>query len=138
MKLLKIKNFEKLAVECGRTMKSSRIVGGYEATPNEFPWMAHLKINFWSGDAANCGGTLISADHVLTAAHCLYGAVSVNITLGVHNVVTSSNLNQIFDVPASAFKSHPDWYYGQTETDIAIVRLPYPVNFNGNNIIIFS
>jgi elastase-2 len=116
-------------------MVTSRIAGGWEATPNAFPWMAHLKVKFWSGDAAECGGILIDANHVLTAAHCLFGVISVKVTLGAHDVTSpplSSSNQQIFDVNSgSNLKSHPDWNYGKVEDDIALIRLPYPAYFNG-------
>jgi elastase-2 len=101
--------------------------------------MANIQVNFWSGDAAYCGGTLISRYDILTAAHCLYGAVNTKIILGAHdvtsfNTVTSGNYQQTIDANASSFKIHPDWYYGQTENDIAIIRLPNPVSLNGITI----
>lgn len=44
-----------------------RIVGGTNASPNEFPWIAVL---FKSGKQF-CGGSLITNQHILTAAHCV-------------------------------------------------------------------
>ena len=45
---------------------STRIVGGTEAMPYDWPWQISLLID----GAHNCGGTIISSNFILTAAHC--------------------------------------------------------------------
>ncbi|GGK09902.1 trypsin [Pilimelia anulata] len=47
-----------------------RIVGGKEAAAGDHPWMAHLTIAF-TGGSKGCGGTLLSANIVLTAQQCV-------------------------------------------------------------------
>ena len=109
---------------------TSRIVGGSESQANQFPWMAYLQIKFWSGDTATCGGTLISQDWVLTAAHCLYGGVEVRVTLGAHD--TRNSLSSVsFTLSPQSFNSHPNFVYGKVEDDIALIRLPYTVSLSG-------
>lgn len=44
-----------------------RIVGGHNADPNEWPWIAVL----FNGPRQFCGGSLIDNEHILTAAHCV-------------------------------------------------------------------
>ena len=99
---------------------------------NEFPWMAYLNIQFWSKDVATCGGTLISPNSILTAAHCLYGAVSVEVTLGAYDVSSSSSSQQTFNLDPQSFSPHPSFVYGQPENDIAILTLPSNAVLNGN------
>merc|ERR1712223_1298917 len=45
-----------------------RIVGGVEATPHQFPWQVGLFF-----DGYFCGGSIISEEYILTAAHCADG-----------------------------------------------------------------
>jgi Trypsin len=58
---------------CGLSNRSSqeRIVGGTEAKQNEFPWQAWLIFPIENGQYYSCGGTLISNQWILTAAHCV-------------------------------------------------------------------
>ena len=44
-----------------------KIVGGDEAAENQFPWIVALFVD----DAWFCGGSLISENWVMTAAHCV-------------------------------------------------------------------
>ena len=61
--------------DCGLPGPSGRIVGGEEATPHQYPWMAALFID----DKWFCGGTLISDEWVMTAGHCADDATSVEV-----------------------------------------------------------
>merc|ERR1711934_384234 len=54
----------------GPAIKEGRIVGGVEATEHAWPWQVALFID----DAWFCGGSIISENYVLTAAHCADGA----------------------------------------------------------------
>ena len=74
-------------VECGiegppASQSLNRIVGGHESEVGQWPWMVALFID----DAWFCGGSLISASFVLTAAHCVDGAAYFNIMAGAHDI----------------------------------------------------
>merc|ERR1712145_19471 len=82
-----------LQAECGIEGPPSkdRIVGGFEAEPNQWPWQVALFVdNAWF-----CGGSLISENYVLTAAHCVDGAIYYDIMAGAHNVRESSEPNRV-------------------------------------------
>jgi len=55
---------------------SSRIVGGFIASPNSFPYQIGLMLA--SSTKPFCGGTIISTKYVLTAAHCTKNYASSN------------------------------------------------------------
>nr|XP_027215272.1 chymotrypsin-like protease CTRL-1 [Penaeus vannamei] len=51
--------------------RANRIVGGVETEVNEYPWMVSLVDG--SGYYHFCGGSIISSQWVVTAAHCAVG-----------------------------------------------------------------
>ncbi|KAL0994277.1 hypothetical protein UPYG_G00120130 [Umbra pygmaea] len=52
-------------IDCGQ-QPSSRIIGGSTANPGDWPWQVSLHFQ----GTHICGGTLVSPDFVVTAAHC--------------------------------------------------------------------
>ena len=62
--------------QCGKTFAGiTRVVGGMDATLGEWPWQAWIHIN---GKGFSCGGSLITRQWVVTAAHCM---VKTNVEL---------------------------------------------------------
>ena len=49
-----------------------RIVGGFEAERHQFPYQVGLVLHLANGNGW-CGGSLISRNYVMTAAHCIDG-----------------------------------------------------------------
>ena len=114
-----------LAEECGIEGPAAKIVGGVEATPNQWPWQVALFIdNAWF-----CGGALISENYVLTAAHCADGATYFDIMAGAHNVRESSEAHRV-EITSFNGWTHPQWDPNTLSNDIALVELPEPIKFN--------
>ena len=99
---------------CGIKPSLSRIIGGVEATPYSIPWQVSL---------GGCGGTLISARHVVTARHCGITTGRVAI-VGEHDLRNSSDgrRHTICDVT-----NHPDY-------DISILHLQKPVQMGHRTV----
>lgn len=86
------------------------IVQGENATRGQFPYYVFLKIQMAQGNAA-CGGSLISDQYVLTAAHCLKGASSAEVHLGsLRAADVKEEGRQIIKVPASNLRLHPKYF----------------------------
>ncbi|XP_019367765.1 PREDICTED: transmembrane protease serine 13 [Gavialis gangeticus] len=110
---------------CGQRT-SSRIIGGTEAPVNRWPWQASLQY----GPIHICGGTIIDAQWVLTAAHCFF-MNSVKILDDWKVYVGSSDLRQRTEgYSVSRIIINTNYSDDQDDYDIALMKLSRPLTLS--------
>ncbi|KFB35226.1 hypothetical protein ZHAS_00001352 [Anopheles sinensis] len=105
------------------------IAGGEPARKGEFPHHALLgfiKHGTYSDYEFKCGGTLISNQHVLTAAHCFKENIPKVVRLGAYSLLESYDA---YDVDIEGFLQHPSYKPQKVHHDIALVKLANRVFF---------
>ena len=111
---------------CGIAKRTTRIVGGQETETNEYPWMVAL-VN--PGQKTPwCGGSLVSSQHVVTAAHCTHGhtAASIEVLVGEHDTSDSTAARH----NVSAITNHPSYNHSSLDFDFSILTLEAPINIS--------
>ncbi|XP_033107883.1 serine protease 33-like [Anneissia japonica] len=103
---------------------SSRIVGGEDSQPGEWPWM----LSYNNYGTHFCGASLISEQWAITAAHCVSSTSWMNITAGI----TTLDDNSVFRASVRIAETfiHPEYDDDVYYNDIALLRLDSPVQFN--------
>ncbi|XP_069947152.1 hypodermin-B-like [Cherax quadricarinatus] len=116
---------------CG-VNNGERIVGGTELTLHKYPWLVGLKLPK-KKDGYYCGGTIITARYIITAAHCLYdqdtGRVIkskfLKVGVGDHNQWTTQDdvqgVTALVDVQNIIV--HEKYSFFETYHDIGLVQL---------------
>jgi len=115
-----------ISCRCGQK-NGNRIVGGTQASLNEWPWQVALMY----GNSQFCGGSLINDRYVLTAAHCVvdFTAGQLSVRLGEHNLATSSESSDITR-SVKSITSHPSYNDNTLVNDIALLELSSPVQLS--------
>lgn len=112
---------------CGVPLYKRRIVGGVDAMVNQYPWQVGL-MDYVFDRESKCGGTLLSSDTVLTAAHCVEWQTSVVVAFPKEDL----SLENAEKIQSSEILIHP--YYGNglgvPGYDFAIIKLSRPVQFD--------
>ncbi|XP_039984880.1 granzyme E-like [Xiphias gladius] len=106
---------------------TGEIYGGHVAAPHSRPYMVLLEQHMGNGKIKHCGGFLLNADFVMTAAHCQ--AKSYSALLGVHNFKQTNEIQNI-----SVEEMFPHKEYDPTEyiNDIMLLKLSSKANFSTN------
>lgn len=84
-----------------------RIAGGKTAELGQFPYFAYLRIYFPDFSTGFCGASLVNDEWVITAAHCLLGAQSVNIIFGETQLNNPESGHVAVFADKSNFHIHP-------------------------------
>uniref|UniRef100_A0A8C6SBJ4 Suppression of tumorigenicity 14a n=1 Tax=Neogobius melanostomus TaxID=47308 RepID=A0A8C6SBJ4_9GOBI len=119
---------------CGRSaFKTTRIVGGQDAMPGEFPWQVSLHVSKYGHV---CGASIIHPRWIITAAHCVQDDGKTRFSqpgtweayLGLHvqrdigTMVVKRDIKQII----------PNPYYNPVtfDNDIALMELSQPLQYS--------
>lgn len=100
-----------------------RIVGGVAATIENHPWMVSVQ----TSGSHHCGGSIISNNIVVTAAHCLKSPITASglrIRAGSSRRSSGGVLVQV-----AAFKAHEGYNSATEVNDIAVLRLRTSLTF---------
>merc|ERR1711971_426568 len=106
-----------------------RIIQGQTA-PEPIPWQAHMRQGSPWSFSYFCGGTILDAKTILTAAHCYYGK-----DLNAGNFFIAAGAVHLQDASAqTAFVEsitlHESYNPTTINNDLAILKLKTPLTFN--------
>ena len=108
------------------------IVGGQDAEPAEWPWQVFLVI----ADTYMCGGSIVHAEWVVTAAHCVvenvtawgidvFAADQVLVVAGEHDLERWEGTEQLLSVTDVIV--HPAYNPVTNDSDLALLKLSTPI-----------
>ncbi|KAG8009161.1 Testisin, partial [Nibea albiflora] len=116
--------------DCGIAPLNTRIVGGDNATAGSWPWQVSVHFLVSGRGIHICGGTLISDQWVLTAAHCiLTTSTSPWVLYFGRETQSGPNVNEVKRT-VSQIIVHPNYNNSLLNNDIALMKLSTPVNFS--------
>ena len=122
------------------TAGSSAVVGGSAAEIGQAPWQVLVAQMRGNRTIGTCGGSIIDASRVVTAAHCVYGGFgapvspsSLAIRAGISDYTTPhpGDLEQARTVVS--YRIHPGYDQRSNESydDIAVLSLDTPLDLSG-------
>ena len=110
----------------------ARIVNGKDASITDVPWQVALtKFNDDLYGSQYCGGSIIHAKWILTAAHCLEGLSALDagfVVVGITDLSAPSNSTEVISIKQLVI--HGDYDTDSFDNDIALLELSREIDFN--------
>jgi len=112
-------------------LASGRVTFGKDSGPQEYPWQVGMKVR----GRFHCGASIISDQHILTAAHCVTKykrtPTSLYLTLGDYDL--SNAHEQANYVPTvERVIVHPQYSRTTLRNDLAVLKLTKKIPFRKN------
>uniref|UniRef100_A0A3P9H466 trypsin n=1 Tax=Oryzias latipes TaxID=8090 RepID=A0A3P9H466_ORYLA len=102
--------------------EDEKIVGGFECQKNSVPYQVSLFTGY-----NYCGGTLLSEQWVLSAAHCEPKS-NLEVRLGEHDIWEPEGTEQ--HIMSAKFIRHPNYDPRTQDNDIMLIKLSEPATLN--------
>ncbi|XP_012670240.2 trypsin-like [Clupea harengus] len=99
-----------------------KVVGGHECPRHSAPYQASLN----AGGYHFCGGSLISSQWVVSAAHCYKRGIQVR--LGEHSLSSKEGTEQFIN--SAKIIKHPNFIRDHPDNDIMLIKLSRPAELN--------
>ncbi|XP_054619587.1 trypsin-3-like [Dunckerocampus dactyliophorus] len=110
-----------LAAAFAASENDDKIVGGSECSRHSVPYQVSLNAGYHF-----CGGSLISSQWVVSAAHCYKSRIQVR--LGEHNIAVNEGTEQWID--SAKLIRHPQYNSYNLDNDIMLIKLSRPAALN--------
>ncbi|MCU1498786.1 MAG: putative trypsin-like protease [Acidimicrobiales bacterium] len=123
------------------TTPTTRIVGGQETTPGQFPWLAAVLFrNAGKMQGLRCGGTVLSRSWVLTAAHCVVDQMSLQPAApSTYDVLVGTNSLAVDGggarLPVIEIHPHPAYAGFDNDYDFALLRIGRAIDAEAIGVI---
>lgn len=107
----------------------SRIYNGFPSVRGQFPYFVLFSVLKPNDYRTTCGGSIISNEWIITAAHCVINASRITVHLGSFETYNLFELNRRM-ISTSHIISHPHFDLATGNHDLALIKLPQPIQFN--------
>lgn len=111
------------------TSISNRIVNGNEAAEGQFPYQVSVLAQTTGGRFYVCGGSIITRQWVLSAAHCTYPHSEFILRFGSNDLWANGQMQRTTEVV-----NHPEYNQDTLNNDVSLLKIPTPLDLTGGTL----